>query len=193
MLKNSLRDINRYDVCFLWVDVAMQVLNQFVSERVDRMVAAGMVEELREMYNPNKDYSKGIRRAIGVPEFDEYFRSEHSSSTDQQARNKLLQIAINDTKLNTCKLGCRQVEKIKRLMNDKEWPIHRLDATKVFEKKGREADKAWEEHVAGPASLIVFDFLFGVGCYQGFSGATIGSRGMRGISQKAQKHDLVTY
>ncbi|KAL8236262.1 hypothetical protein R6Q59_017343 [Mikania micrantha] len=152
---------SRYDVCFLWVDVAMLVLDQFVSDRVDRMVAAGMVEEVRNMYNPNADYSKGIRRAIGVPEFDSYFRAEHSSSyTDQKTRTMLLETAINETKINTCKLGRRQIEKIHRLIDVKGWPIHRLDATEVFQKKGTEADEAWDELVAGPASLIVYDFLF---------------------------------
>ncbi|KVI12488.1 tRNA isopentenyltransferase [Cynara cardunculus var. scolymus] len=83
---------SRYDVCFLWVDVAMLVLHRFVSDRVDRMVAAGMVEEVRNMYNPDADYSKGIRRAIG--------------------------------------------------------------------KKGRDADEAWAELVAGPAAVIVNEFLY---------------------------------
>lgn len=152
--------LNRYDVCFLWVDVAMLVLNQFVSDRVDRMVAAGMVNEVRNMYNPNVDYSKGIRRAIGVPEFDTYFRSQFSSSIDEKTRAMLLEAAINETKINTCKLARKQLEKIHRLRKVRGWQIHRLDATKVFLKKGREADKAWAEMVSGPAAVIVDEFLY---------------------------------
>lgn len=152
--------INRYDVCFLWVDVATVVHNQILAERVDRMVASGMVEEVRNMYNPNADYSKGIRRAIGVPEFDSYFRAEYSSSSDEKARAKLLEAAINETKINTCSLVNRQLEKIYRLRNVKGWKIHRLDATKVFQKKGKEADEAWAELVAGPALVIVSEFLY---------------------------------
>ncbi|KAF3570776.1 hypothetical protein F2Q69_00062536, partial [Brassica cretica] len=34
---------SKYDCCFLWVDVALPVLNRFVSERVDKMVQNGMV------------------------------------------------------------------------------------------------------------------------------------------------------
>ncbi|XP_076904222.1 adenylate isopentenyltransferase 3, chloroplastic-like [Bidens hawaiensis] len=169
---------SRYDVCFLWVDVAMQVLEQFVSNRVDRMVAAGMVEEVGNMYNPNADYSKGIRRAIGVPEFDSYFHAKYSSSSDQKTRAMLLQQAIHGTKINTCKLALRQVDKINRLVDVKGWPIHRIDATKVLEKKGREADEAWDELVAGPASLIVGDFMRDH--YSGFSGkAESDGRGVR--------------
>ncbi|KAK9055784.1 hypothetical protein SSX86_026869 [Deinandra increscens subsp. villosa] len=171
---------SRYDVRILWVDVAMHVLEQFVSDRVDRMVAAGMVEEVRNIYNPNADYSKGIRRAIGVPEFDPYFRAEYSSSTDHKTRAMLLETAINETKMNTCKLGRRQIEKIHRLIQVKGWEIHRLDATEVFQKKGREADEAWEELVARPASLIVDDFLFGNYRYRDFAvSSEIDDRGIR--------------
>ncbi|KAJ0797092.1 putative transferase [Helianthus annuus] len=163
---------SRYDVCFLWVDVAMLVLEQFVSDRVDRMVAAGMVEEVRNMYSPKTDYSKGIRRAIGVPEFDSYFRAEYSSSTNQKTRALLLEKAINDTKINTCKLARKQIEKIHRLKDVKGWKIHRLDATKVLQKRGTEADKAWEELVVGPASLIVKDFRLSIDHYRDFATTT---------------------
>ncbi|KAK9067639.1 hypothetical protein SSX86_011750 [Deinandra increscens subsp. villosa] len=151
---------SRYDVCFLWVDVAMHVLHGFVSDRVDRMVAAGIVGEVGKMYNPNADYSKGIRRAIGVPEFDSYFRAEYSSSGDMVTRAKLLDEAISETKINTCKLAARQLQKIHRLRNTKGWKIHRLDATPVFQKRGREADESWAKMVAGPGSVIVNQFLF---------------------------------
>ncbi|KAI3773090.1 hypothetical protein L6452_04289 [Arctium lappa] len=151
---------SRYDVCFLWVDVAMLVLHGFVSDRVDRMVAAGMVEEVGNMYHPNADYSKGIRRAIGVPEFDSYFRAQFSSSAGEKTRAELLEAAINETKTNTIKLARRQLEKIHRLKTVKGWKIHRLDATRVFQKKGRDADEAWAELVAGPAAVIVNEFLY---------------------------------
>ncbi|CAI9297223.1 unnamed protein product [Lactuca saligna] len=151
---------SRYNVCFLWVDVATVVHNQILAERVDRMVASGMVEEVRNMYNPNADYSKGIHRAIGVPEIDSYFRAEYSSSSDEKARAKLLEAAINETKINTCNLVNRQLEKIYRLRDVKGWNIHRLDATKVFEKKGKEAEEAWIELVVGPALVIVSEFLY---------------------------------
>ncbi|XP_076953223.1 adenylate isopentenyltransferase 3, chloroplastic-like [Bidens hawaiensis] len=52
---------SRFSVCFLWVDVELPVLHQSLSTRIDRMVAAGMVEEVRAMYSPNADYMKGIR------------------------------------------------------------------------------------------------------------------------------------
>lgn len=150
---------SRYECCFLWVDVSLPVLYKFVSERVDRMVEMGLVDEVRSMFDPNADYSKGIRRAIGVPEFDQYFRAEYSS-TDTKTRAKLLEAAINETKINTCKLAHRQLGKIHRLKNVKGWKVHRLDATDVFTSHRREAKKVWEEQVAGPSAMIVNQFLF---------------------------------
>uniref|UniRef100_A0A5B7AGS9 adenylate dimethylallyltransferase (ADP/ATP-dependent) n=1 Tax=Davidia involucrata TaxID=16924 RepID=A0A5B7AGS9_DAVIN len=142
---------SRYECCFLWVDVSMPVLYSFLCKRVDQMVEAGMVDEARNMFDLNADYSRGIRRAIGVPELDQYFRAETCS-------DRLLQEAIQAIKDNTCKLACRQLEKIHRLRNVKGWKVHRLDATDVFRKRGKEADEAWEKLVAGPSTMIVDSF-----------------------------------
>nr|GEV23773.1 adenylate isopentenyltransferase 3, chloroplastic-like [Tanacetum cinerariifolium] len=128
---------SRYDVCFLWVDVAMPLLHRFVSDRVDRMVSA----------------------------------------------------AISQTKINTCKLACRQLEKIRRLQNVKEWDIHRLDATPVFRKQGQEANELWAESVAGPSSKIVYDFLNNFGNSRSFVGAGDNSR--RGNKRAAATMTMV--
>ncbi|KAF8044949.1 hypothetical protein N665_5951s0001, partial [Sinapis alba] len=67
----------RYNCCFLWVDVDKPVLHSFVSERVDKMIEMGLVDEVRRIFDPlSSDYSTGIRRAIGVPELDEFLRAE---------------------------------------------------------------------------------------------------------------------
>lgn len=154
----------RYDCCFLWVDVSLPVLHAFVSERVDRMVASGLVEEVRRIFDPTADYSRGIRRAIGVPELHEYFLAE-SRGANQRTKAKLLQSAINKIKHNTCLLASRQLQKIHRLHGQWSWNIHRLDATEAFlnRTKGRDFDDAWENLVAGPATMIVDDFLYSEG------------------------------
>ncbi|KAH6818857.1 isopentenyltransferase 3 [Perilla frutescens var. frutescens] len=157
----ALVDVNfrsRYDCCFLWVDVAMPVLHSFVSDRVDRMVERGMVEEVREFFQPNADYSRGIRRAIGVPELDEFFRVE--PFCDEETRARVLAEAIDSIKMNTSRLACRQLEKIHRLRNIKGWRMHRLDATDVFRKHGGEAEAAWEDMVAGSGAALVSRFLY---------------------------------
>ncbi|POO02285.1 isopentenyltransferase, partial [Trema orientale] len=153
----------RYECCFLWVDVSLPVLRAFVSERVDRMVAAGLVNEVRKIFDPaSADYSRGIRRAIGVPELDEYLRAERRGASER-AKARLLQSAIEKIKENTWQLACRQLQKIDRL-NYGPWSrnVRRLDATEAFLRRGRghgAADEAWESHVAGPGTKIVRDFL----------------------------------
>ena len=148
----------KYECCFLWVDVSLPVLHSFVSERVDKMVEAGLVEEVRRLFDPEADYSRGIRRAIGVPELDQYLR--FGARADERTRDQLLKIAISKIKENTCMLAWRQLQKIQRLHGQWEWDMHRLDATGVFLNRGREADEAWNRHVAEPSSNIVRKFLY---------------------------------
>lgn len=147
---------SRYECCFLWVDVSLHVLKSFVSERVDRMVRAGLVDEVRQFFKPKSDYTRGLRRAIGVPELDEFLRAEEE---EDEIRARLLEIAIHKIKNNTCKLATRQLKNITSLQNQTGWHIHRLDATEAFRKCGPESDEAWERHVAIPSAKIVDNFL----------------------------------
>ncbi|KAF8006497.1 hypothetical protein BT93_K0710 [Corymbia citriodora subsp. variegata] len=148
----------RYECCFLWVDTAMPVLHSFVSKRVDKMVERGMVEEARNFFDPNGQYSRGIRRAIGIPELHFFFRDE--KFLDRQARARLLEKAIEKIKTNTRELARRQLEKIHRLRDLEGWDLHRMNTTEVFLKHGKaDANKAWEELVAGPSKIIVDKFL----------------------------------
>ncbi|KAG6645191.1 hypothetical protein CIPAW_08G105200 [Carya illinoinensis] len=148
---------SKYDCCFLWVDVSLPEHHSFLSIRVDQMVENGMVEELRKMFDPNVDYSKGIFRSIGVPEFDQYFRTE--PYLEKETRTKLFLKGLSEMKENTWRLARRQQEKIHRLKDVKGWNMHRLDATKVFRKQGKEAEDAWKDLVATPSKRIVDQFL----------------------------------
>ncbi|XP_065864371.1 adenylate isopentenyltransferase 3, chloroplastic [Euphorbia lathyris] len=151
---------SKYDCCFLWVDVSMPILHDFLSKRVDQMVRKGMVDEVRNIFDPYADYSKGIRKSIGVPEFDKFLRAE--GLMDESECERLLEEAISQVKANNCKLACRQVEKIRRFRNVKGWDIHRIDASQVFVKRGKEADEAWKKAVARPSLAIVRQFLYSV-------------------------------
>ncbi|URE06341.1 Adenylate isopentenyltransferase 5, chloroplastic [Musa troglodytarum] len=148
----------RYECCFLWVDVQLPVLHAFVAERVDCMVERGLVEEVRGLFDPDiVDYSRGIRRAIGVPEMDRYLRAE-GTETDEVAKARLLEAALDEIKANTCKLTCCQLQKIHRLSTLSGWNVNKVDATEVFRKKGKE-DEAWAAQVACPSIEIVAKFL----------------------------------
>ncbi|XP_010524014.1 PREDICTED: adenylate isopentenyltransferase 3, chloroplastic-like [Tarenaya hassleriana] len=151
---------SKYECCFLWVDVSMPVLHGFVSERVDKMVEKGMVEEVREIFDLwDTDYTRGSRKAIGVPELDSYFRAE--PFLDSREREELLREVIEDVKRNTCALACRQRQKIERLVRAKKWSIQRLDATAVFRQRRStvDADVAWERLAVGPSTHALSRFL----------------------------------
>ncbi|KAK7336734.1 hypothetical protein VNO77_17280 [Canavalia gladiata] len=148
----------KYDWCCLWVDVSMPLLHSYVATRVDHMLHNGMVDELRPFFNPNGEYSRGIRKAIGVPEFHSYFRRETFSNNETKQR--LLQDAIREVKSNTWKLACKQLGKIHRLRSVKGWKIHRVCATPVFQKHGQDANDAWQNMVAQPSASLVAQFLY---------------------------------
>lgn len=148
----------RYEFCFFWVDVNLPILQNFVSDRVDRMVDGGFVSEVREFFDPKGDYSYGIKRAIGVPELHDYLKAERDGADDRTLRI-LLELAINNIKDNTSRLALRQLLKIRRLRNKRNWNLRRLDATAAFFTNGGNFDGAWEKNVVEPSSMIVDQFL----------------------------------
>ncbi|KAL2228445.1 adenylate isopentenyltransferase 3, chloroplastic-like [Sesamum indicum] len=89
---------SKYECCFLWMDMAILVLHSYVSNRVDQMMDSGLVEEGKAFFDPKiRDYDYEIRCAIGVPEMDEFFRSE--GLVDGETRAKLLKAAIDEIKM----------------------------------------------------------------------------------------------
>ncbi|XP_039119527.1 adenylate isopentenyltransferase 3, chloroplastic-like [Dioscorea cayenensis subsp. rotundata] len=151
----------KFELCFIWIDVELLVLFQFTGHRVDKMVELGLVEEARGVFNiKDDDYTRGVRRAIGVSEFDKYFREENRVTDDQKAG--ILAEAIEQVKVNACKLVTSQLMKIERLRVESGWDVKRLDATGVFLKRGSpEFEGAWMEMVVKPALDIVSRFLDG--------------------------------
>ena len=147
---------SKYECCFVWIDVELPVLHLFVSARVDKMVEMGLVEEARGVFEPEAaDYSKGIRKSIGVPEMDRFFRAEGSAD---EAR--MLQDAIEEIKENTRKLTCNQLKKIHRLSTLRGWDVHRIDATEALQKRGDpEGEEVWNRMVREPSIKIVHKFL----------------------------------
>ncbi|XP_038888774.1 adenylate isopentenyltransferase 5, chloroplastic-like [Benincasa hispida] len=159
LVENPITDFrSRFDCCFLWIDVALPVLYKYIGKRVDQMVELGLVEEVRDMFVPGADYSRGIRRAIGAPELDSYFKAEKNNE-EESYKNDLLKSGIHEIKENTCKLALRQFGKIHRLRDELGWGLHRVDATAVFEKSGEEAADEWMNAVLKPSLGIVGDFL----------------------------------
>lgn len=150
----------RFDCCFIWVDVDRVVLDEFVAERVDKMVGKGLVEEARGMFNSAADYTKGIRRSIGMPELHNYFQRE--AEVDEAERAAMLEEAIGEIKANTCRLTRVQREKIRRFEVEDGWPLNQVNATAAMMRR-REAvgEMVWEETVVSPSIETVRRFVGG--------------------------------
>uniref|UniRef100_A0A3Q7IYJ0 Isopentenyltransferase n=1 Tax=Solanum lycopersicum TaxID=4081 RepID=A0A3Q7IYJ0_SOLLC len=131
----------KYNSCFIWIDVEQSVLNRRVDMRVDQMVKA--------------DYTKGIRRSIGVPEMDRYLREETNIDGDDESKQMILQASISSIKRNTRMLICNQLDKIKRLISEKMWSVYHIIATAVFKE---DLDEAWTNTVLHSCLDIVKRF-----------------------------------
>ncbi|OMO72577.1 tRNA isopentenyltransferase [Corchorus olitorius] len=147
-----------FDCCFIWVDVSLHVLYQRVGTRVDEMVKSGLVGEVREMFVPEADYTRGIRRAIGAQEMEKFLLIENNIYVDAMTKSKVLAIALEDMKINTRNLINCQLRKIYRLRTELGWEMHRIDATSVYQKRGEDAEVTWNDVVLKKSVEIVSKF-----------------------------------
>ncbi|KAE8713518.1 Adenylate isopentenyltransferase 1 [Hibiscus syriacus] len=153
----------RYDCCFLWVDMAWSVLTEYLCKRVDEMLESGMFEELAQFYDPTKaGVMVGLRKAIGVPEFDAYFRKYPPWESPKNGvvpgkdsdpiRREAYEEAVKEIKDNTCRLAKRQIGKILRL-KEAGWDLVRLDATATFQALMKRKKKQQPSSSSSPAAV----------------------------------------
>ncbi|CAA0241599.1 Adenylate isopentenyltransferase 6 [Arabidopsis thaliana] len=165
----------RYKCCILWVDVLEPVLFQHLCNRVDQMIESGLVEQLAELYDPVVDSGRrlGVRKTIGVEEFDRYFRvypKEMDKGIWDLARKAAYEEAVKGMKERTCRLVKKQKEKIMKLIRG-GWEIKRLDATAAImaelnqstaKGEGKNGREIWEKHIVDESVEIVKKFLLEV-------------------------------
>jgi adenylate isopentenyltransferase (cytokinin synthase) len=162
----------RYKCCFIWMDISFPVLSEYLLKRVDDMFDSGMVDELAEFYEPDADNRTGLRKAIGVPEFDRFFKQyppvgpiEKEANNDSM-REVAYEEAVKAIKDNTCQLAKRQIGKILRLKRA-GWDLQRIDATEAFRAVltsesnggGDGFSDVWKKQVLEPSMKIVNRFL----------------------------------
>uniref|UniRef100_A0A3Q7JL49 Uncharacterized protein n=1 Tax=Solanum lycopersicum TaxID=4081 RepID=A0A3Q7JL49_SOLLC len=149
--------IYKYDSFFILIDVEQSVLNNRVDMRVDQMVKAGLVDEVRQIFIPDADYTKGIRRSFVVPETDRYFREETNVDGDDESKQMIIQASIQ---INTRILICNQLDRIQRLISEKIWLAHHIITIDVFkEDRDEDLNEAWTNSVLQPCLDIVKRFL----------------------------------
>ncbi|KNA03253.1 hypothetical protein SOVF_211000 [Spinacia oleracea] len=159
----------RFRCCFLWIDVSLPVLNEYLAKRVDDMLDSGMVNELAEFYESGMvdelAPDTGLTKAIGVPEFERYFRYNGGCDACKEERDRvrrgLYDDAVRTIKENTCQLAKTQIEKIQRLRNG-GWRLHRIDGTETFRavlEGSKSRSDIWNREVVEPSMKIVKRFL----------------------------------
>jgi adenylate isopentenyltransferase (cytokinin synthase) len=162
----------RYKCCFIWMDISFPVLSEYLLKRVDDMFDSGMVDELAEFYEPDADNRTGLRKAIGVPEFDRFFKQYppvkpiEKEGNNNSMRERAYEEAVKAIKDNTCQLAKRQIGKILRLKRA-GWDLQRIDATEAFRAVltsesnggGDGFSDVWKKQVLEPSMKIVNRFL----------------------------------
>ncbi|KAK3249598.1 hypothetical protein CYMTET_40972 [Cymbomonas tetramitiformis] len=153
----------RYRCCFVWVQVEPEALSDVVAKRVDVMMERGLLHEIAPLHKSPSTFTHGVSQAIGVREFEPYFRSvlpEGSPST--VAREALpsspacLHQCVDHLKLNTLRLAKRQVRRISTLEAQLGWKIQKLDSTGALIATSQEATGLhWRKSVVEPAVMYV--------------------------------------
>uniref|UniRef100_A0A8C8AIW1 tRNA isopentenyltransferase 1 n=1 Tax=Otus sunia TaxID=257818 RepID=A0A8C8AIW1_9STRI len=149
--------------CILWLHADQAALDQRLEKRVDDMLAAGLLEELRDFhrrYNREKvaenrqDYQHGIFQSIGFKEFHEYLVSEGNCSPETSAL--LLQKGIQALKQVTKRYARRQNKWVRNRFLSRPGPnvppVYGLEVSDLLR---------WEEDVLKPALEIVESFIQG--------------------------------
>lgn len=66
------------------MDASLPILDRYVEQRVDDMMDAGLLNEVYDIYTMNADYTRGLRQAIGVREFEDLLRTSVFKNINQR-------------------------------------------------------------------------------------------------------------
>ncbi|KMT05533.1 hypothetical protein BVRB_7g176560 [Beta vulgaris subsp. vulgaris] len=91
---------SRYDCCFVCVDASLPVLDRFVEQRVDQMMEAGLLNEVYDIYNMNADYTRGLRQAIGVREFEDLLCAVLSEARKENVNSSKESSSVKDADIS---------------------------------------------------------------------------------------------
>ncbi|KAG8507596.1 tRNA dimethylallyltransferase, partial [Galemys pyrenaicus] len=150
--------------CILWLHTDQTVLDERLDKRVDDMLAAGLLDELRDFhrrYNEKKvaensqDYQHGIFQSIGFKEFHEYLITEGKCTPETS--NQLLKKGIEALKQVTKRYARKQNRWVKNRFLSRPGP----NVPPVYGLKVSDVSK-WEECVLEPALEIVQSFIQGL-------------------------------
>ncbi|XP_053147604.1 tRNA dimethylallyltransferase [Hemicordylus capensis] len=149
--------------CILWLSAEQAVLEKQLDKRVDAMLEAGLLAELRDFhqrYNQEKvaencqNYQHGIFQSIGFKEFHEFLISE--GRCPKERSSQLLEEAIQALRIVTKRYARKQNKWVRnrflRRPGPNVPPVYGLPVSDL---------SRWEEEVLQPALQIVRSFLQG--------------------------------
>lgn len=148
--------ISRYDTLLLWLDCEPSVLHMRLDKRVERMIEAGLLEEVSELRRIFErghlpmDYTKGILQAIGYKEFAPYFETVERCENEQE---EALRACVAALKRRTRKYAKVQAGWINRHFRPRS-TVFRLDSTRAEQRR-------WDEEVRLPAIQVLRQWISG--------------------------------
>ncbi|AMD18579.1 HBL323Cp [Eremothecium sinecaudum] len=142
----------RYDTLFYWVYSDASALNKRLDDRVDSMIKADGLNEIKQLYDyyTQNNYTKsqcenGVYQVIGFKEFLPWLENQN---------NVTLEDCVDQMKVRTRQYAKKQVKWIRKmLIPDIKGQIYILNATDL--------DK-WDENVASRAFSIADHFMRGL-------------------------------
>ncbi|XP_034401833.1 tRNA dimethylallyltransferase isoform X2 [Cyclopterus lumpus] len=145
------------DPCIFWLHADMAALDERLDARVDDMLSAGLVEELRDFHvrhneqkvqDDSQNYQHGIFQSIGFKEFHDYLTAPESST--QREKDALRDKGIEALKIATRRYARKQNKWVRNRFlkrpGDNVPAVYGLDVTDV---------SRWEETVLNPALQIL--------------------------------------
>ncbi|DAZ99794.1 TPA: hypothetical protein N0F65_001303 [Lagenidium giganteum] len=159
-----------YEGCAFWIHCNKQVLAERLAKRVDKMMDAGLVDEITRLrahvkanppkYNPEDtdepENAVGILQAIGYKEFQPYLDAleapENEAKPDAEGLDKVLSECVEQLNIATRQYARRQLTWIRNRFVTRNIPVYEVDSSDV---------SVWDTAVAAPAIEIARQFLAG--------------------------------
>ncbi|PFH60574.1 hypothetical protein XA68_10741 [Ophiocordyceps unilateralis] len=155
-----------WDKLLFWVHADRETLCQRLDRRVDSMLHAGLLNEVRELYTLRRDatrplnMTKGIWQAIGYRQFEPYLSALDDASTPTSSLPALQAAALEDVKAATRRyaahqtrwIRCKQTRRLRDQGPDALSSLYLVDSTDP---------PLFRAQVLDPAAHLVAQFLRG--------------------------------
>jgi len=158
----SKEQIMRFDTLVLWVHAEKSVLRERLDARVDKMLEAGLLEEVRTLdayadveaaAGRPVDKTRGIWVSIGYKQFKEYMQALRSEETSEKDLEYWKHNASSKTKDSTRQYAKRQIRWIRSKL------INSLPASKILHLLDGTDVSTFDSAVINPAVDLTSSFL----------------------------------